>query len=55
MSSFDFAITVAFGSVLASVAILPSATLANGVIGLATLYGFQALVARRADAAASAA
>lgn len=45
MSSYDFAITVAFGSIIASVALFPGARLLNGVISLGALYGFQALVA----------
>lgn len=45
MSSFDFAITVAFGSVIASVAVFPGARLLNGVIALGALYALQALVA----------
>ena len=45
MSSFDFAITVAFGSVIASVAVFPGARLLNGVIALGALYLFQGLVA----------
>ncbi|MBW3561297.1 MAG: DUF421 domain-containing protein [Actinobacteria bacterium] len=44
MSSFDFAITVAFGSIMASVAIFPGATLANGVVALGTLYLLQVAV-----------
>ncbi len=49
MSSFDFAITVAFGSIIASVAVFPGARLLNGIIALGALYAFQALaaVARR--------
>lgn len=49
MSSFDFAITVAFGSIIASVAVFPGARLINGIIALGALYAFQALaaVARR--------
>ncbi|HWB70906.1 MAG TPA: YetF domain-containing protein [Egibacteraceae bacterium] len=45
MSSFDFAITVAFGTIIGSVALSPSATVANGVIALGMLYGLQALIA----------
>ena len=41
MSSFDFATTVAFGSLMASVAVSPSATLAQGAVALAVLYGLQ--------------
>ena len=51
MSSFDFAATVAIGSVIASTA-LASTSLANGALALALLYGLQYLVAtlRRRDA-----
>lgn len=45
MSSFDFAITVAFGSIIASVALFPGARLLNGIIALGALYVFQGLVA----------
>lgn len=44
MSAFDFASTVAVGSLMATVAIT-EASLLNGVIGLGTIYGVQALVA----------
>ncbi len=46
MSSFDFAMTVAIGSVMASTATSPGTTLVNGMIGLAFFYGVQALIAR---------
>ena len=45
MSSFDFAVTVATGSVMASVA-ASSTSLANGAIALVTLYSCQWVVAR---------
>ncbi|MBW3579223.1 MAG: DUF421 domain-containing protein [Actinomycetota bacterium] len=45
MSSFDFAITVSFGSLMATVAASPSATLPNGVVALGVLYGMQTLIA----------
>jgi len=45
ISAFDFAMTVAIGSILASVAVTSSATLVDGLIALATLYAAQALVA----------
>ncbi len=45
MSSFDFAVTVATGSVMASVA-ASSTSLANGVVALVTLYSCQWIVAR---------
>ncbi len=44
MSSFDFAITVAFGSMMATVAVSPTATLAQGVVGLGVLYLLQVTV-----------
>ncbi len=53
MSSFDFAITVATGSIIASITVT-SASLANGVIGLATLLAVQwgiALLRRHRQAA----
>ena len=46
MSGFDFAMTVAIGSVMASVAVSPSVTLANGAIGLAGFFGTQFVIAR---------
>jgi hypothetical protein len=46
MSSFDFAMTVAVGSVMASTASSPGTTLLNGVAALAVLYAVQVLVAR---------
>lgn len=45
MSSFDFAITVATGSIIATVAVTPSAALLNGIIGLGTMFGLQFVVA----------
>lgn len=44
MSSFDFAITVAFGSVIASTLLTPSPSLLNGAFGLAVLFGIQYLI-----------
>lgn len=46
MSSFDFATTIATGSIMASVAVSPSVTLANGLIGLGALFAVQYLIAR---------
>lgn len=46
MSSFDFAMTVAVGSLMASTATSPSTTLLNGVIGLGVFYLAQLLIAR---------
>ncbi len=44
MSSFDFAVTVAIGSVLASTLLLEDVTLLQGIVALALLYGLQVLV-----------
>lgn len=44
MSSFDFAITVAFGSLMATIAVSPSATLSQGLIGLGVLYLLQTTI-----------
>ncbi|MDY7101031.1 MAG: DUF421 domain-containing protein [Actinomycetota bacterium] len=41
MSSFDFAMTVAVGSIIATTAVTSSATLVNALIGLAVLYVLQ--------------
>ena len=45
MSSFDFAITVAFGSVIASAVISPGESVLFGLTALAALFFVQALVA----------
>lgn len=45
LSSFDFAITVAIGSLVASTIITPDPPLLQAVVGLASLYGIQMLVA----------
>ena len=45
MSSFDFAMTVAIGSMIASTVLSKSVTLSTGVLGLALIYGLQILVA----------
>lgn len=45
MSSFDFAMTVAIGSVMASVIISKSVSLQYGISALAIIYGIQMLVA----------
>ncbi len=53
MSSFDFAVTIAIGSVIASTIILDSVPLLKGVVALALLYGLQITVAalrERSDA-----
>ncbi len=46
MSGFDFAMTVAVGSVMASTATSSSVPLSHGVVALAGLYGTQVLIAR---------
>lgn len=46
MSSFDFAMTVAVGSVMASTSLTSATPVAHGVLALVGLYGFQAAVAR---------
>lgn len=45
MSSFDFAITVAIGSVIASTLILDDVTLLQGAVALALVYGLQVVAA----------
>ena len=45
MSSFDFAITVALGSIVATVIISKSTSLPQGIFGLGILYAIQILVA----------
>ena len=45
MSSFDFAMTVAIGSMIASTVLSESVGLATGIIGLAFIYGLQIVVA----------
>lgn len=45
MSSFDFAMTVAVGSVIASTILSKSVSLWNGIAGLAAIYILQMLVA----------
>ncbi len=46
MSSFDFAITIAIGSLIASIMLMEDRSALLGIIGLATLIGLQAVVAR---------
>ncbi len=46
MSSFDFAMTVAVGSVMATTSLTSTTPVAHGVLALVGLYGFQALIAR---------
>ncbi len=45
MSSFDFAMTVAIGSMIASTVLSKSVTLASSILGLALIYGLQIFVA----------
>tara|TARA_R100000935_G_scaffold51717_2_gene78496 strand:+ start:145 stop:666 length:522 start_codon:yes stop_codon:yes gene_type:complete len=45
MSSFDFAMTVAIGSIIASTVLSKSVSLAEGVVGLAMVYILQLTVA----------
>ncbi|NJW53088.1 DUF421 domain-containing protein [Salinimicrobium oceani] len=45
MSSFDFAMTVAIGSMIASTVLSGSVGLATGILGLAFIYGLQIAVA----------
>lgn len=45
MSSFDFAITVSFGSIIAGVVMAKDPPLLNAIIGLGALYGLQITVA----------
>lgn len=45
MSSFDFAMTVAIGSILASTILSKSVSLAQGIVGLAMVYLLQISVA----------
>ena len=45
MSAFDFAATIAIGSMAASMALLDSVALAAGAVGLGTLFLLQAIVA----------
>ena len=46
MSSFDFATTVAFGSIIASTLLSKNPPLASAAFGLAVLYGLQYTVSR---------
>ena len=45
MSSFDFAMTVAIGSIIASTLLSKSVTLSEGIVGLALIYALQLSVA----------
>ncbi len=45
MSSFDFAMTVAIGSIIATTVLSKSVSLAQGVVGLAAVYALQISVA----------
>jgi uncharacterized membrane protein YcaP (DUF421 family) len=46
MSSFDFAITIAIGSLIASTMLSEKQSVLQGIIGLTILIGLQALIAR---------
>lgn len=46
MSSFDFAITVAMGSLLAATILTKSPPLVQGIMGLIVLFGIQYLISR---------
>ncbi len=53
MSSFDFAITIAIGSLIASTMLSEKESVLQGIIGLALLIGLQAVIAlirKRSDA-----
>ncbi len=45
MSSFDFASTIAIGSIIASAILSKSVTLSHAIIGLASIFGIQSMVA----------
>ncbi len=45
MSSFDFGVTIALGSIVASVILSKSVSLVQGLVGLASLYVLQMIVA----------
>lgn len=45
MSSFDFAVTIAIGSIIASTLLSPSVSLIDGIVGLLTVYLLQWSVA----------
>ncbi|MBV7270586.1 DUF421 domain-containing protein [Winogradskyella luteola] len=45
MSSFDFAMTVSIGSILATVVISKSVSLQSGIAGLISIYAIQMLIA----------
>ncbi len=46
MSSFDFAITIAIGSLIASTMLSETQSVLQGVVGLGLLIGLQSLIAR---------
>lgn len=46
LSAFDFVVTIALGSVLASAVVSPNVLWADALVGMAVLVGAQALVAR---------
>lgn len=45
MSSFDFAMTIAIGSIIGSTLLLASVSLVTGIVGLASVYLLQQMVA----------
>ena len=53
MSSFDFATTVAFGSIIASTLLSKNPDLLSAAFGLAVLYGLQYAVSRARHASAA--
>lgn len=46
LSSFDFAITIAIGSLIASILLMENQSVVKGYVALATLIGLQVIVAR---------
>jgi uncharacterized membrane protein YcaP (DUF421 family) len=46
MSSFDFVMTLAVGSIVASVAVTSTVSLPDGAVGLAALFGVQYVIGR---------
>jgi len=45
MSSFDFAATIAIGSIIASAILSKSITLSHGILGMACIFGLQSAIA----------
>ncbi len=44
LNAFDFTVTIALGSLLASVVVSPSVSLASGIVAIVMLVGLQAMV-----------